>query len=412
MCESLGLSELSEPLSAPGPRQCSALLSLNGQQYSNATTFRSFRPHNITAPPAAASTWAARASASPSPPQSSTRAARRSCWFGPAVTPATLLSGGEHVRCVSPSSAQAGALPYRYEEFSEFAPPQKLTLYGAASCCGEGVLKLTPTGGKGTATLPTPNLGGSALTFSFDLLLGTGSGTKGVSIMYGPMSTRAYPKPVAFGAVGPGLGRKTENEHRGGEGLEIWMRTGAVDLLQVSYNGKIVHARRMYGSLRTDAFLNATISVGADGSLVAEFGAGMTVVIVKLEEWRPRDDWVLAFGGECEEDCEAPENAQWIATSSFIATLIRTASAPLCLAIHGQRCLGATPYAYRARNRLERLACRAGLGGTRSYCSQLCWWRRGAYSCRFGSSARGGVQPPRRWASREPTGCGGAWGQR
>ena len=73
-------------------------------------------------------------------------------------------------------------------------PPQKLTLYGAASCCGEGVLKLTPTGGKGTATLPTPNLGGTALTFSFDLLLGTGSGTKGVSIMYGPMSTRAYPQ--------------------------------------------------------------------------------------------------------------------------------------------------------------------------------------------------------------------------
>ena len=52
------------------------------------------------------------------------------CRFGLVTVPATLLDGAEHVRCVSPSAAQAGALPHRLEEFE--TPPQNSRLLGVA----------------------------------------------------------------------------------------------------------------------------------------------------------------------------------------------------------------------------------------------------------------------------------------
>ena len=60
-----------------------------------------------------------------------------SCWFGAARVPATLLPSGEHVRCAAPTSAAAGALPYRHEEFG--GAPEGTTLYGVAAITGAGI---------------------------------------------------------------------------------------------------------------------------------------------------------------------------------------------------------------------------------------------------------------------------------
>ena len=104
-------------------------------------------------------------------------------------------------RCVSPSSAQAGALPCRYEEFSELAPPQKLALYGAASCWARRP-QADAYRRQGHRHSAHPNLGGTALTFGFDLLRGQAL-AQGRQHHVRPDEHASMPQAVAFGAVGP-----------------------------------------------------------------------------------------------------------------------------------------------------------------------------------------------------------------
>jgi len=354
------LVSLTEPLDAPDAAATVRLaVSFNGQQLSNASAFRSFRPHNLTELKPRSGSYLGGTSVSltlattaldtntPNAPSADTMR----CRFGTAVVPASRLgASAEHVRCISPSSVAAGALPRRFEEFNSL--PIGSTLFGSARLRG-GVVQLTSQPGFGVLALKVPNGGGSTLTIAFDLILGTGSGADGVSIVYGPPTTEVVLTETGTALTeGVGVGLHPNAEERRGpmsEGIEIWVRTGLIDLLQVAHRGRVVTARPMNGALRASAFLNGTLAVSADGELEISLGAGVLVESVVLEGWAPRAAWRLAFGGRCSSSCASPENAQWLDNLVIHSdALVQTAGVVVALALNGQQFYGVATFVYNA----------------------------------------------------------------
>ena len=142
-----------------------------------------------------------------------------------------------------------------------------------------------------------PNIGSSTLTIAFDLLLGTGGGAEGISIVYGPVPTHA------FGPTGTNLGPTYYGPHTppdgsvqlpSGAGIEVWVRTGETDLLQIYYKGQPIGSRKMHGALRTDAFLNASLSISDTGAFELKLGNG--VFHERLQHrLSPKSDWKIGL---------------------------------------------------------------------------------------------------------------------
>ena len=250
-------------------------IGLNAQQYSNGSSFRAYAPHSIALVQPGAGTYlgGTRLNLSlsqPAPDGAGAMAAHRmACRFGSGDearnVQATMLDA-THLRCVTPAAADAGVVPLRSEEFG--ALPSGATLHGTATIEG-GTLRLTPVEGVGSLSLELPTMGGASLSLSFDLLLGLGSAADGVSLVYGPL-----PPDKAFDELGSGLGAVSDGRGNwmGGSGLEVSMRTHAVDMLQLAYGGRVFKQRKMHGVLRTSAFVNLSLTVDARGHMVLSLG--------------------------------------------------------------------------------------------------------------------------------------------
>jgi hypothetical protein len=236
------LALLAEPTSSPvGAEALRFSVSLNGQQFSNSTIFYSYSPHNasLISPSSGPFLGETLVNFSTSHPILNASASMAMCRFGQSVVEATLLSESGVVLCTSPTAVAAGTLPERREQFSEL--PAGSELHGVAQLRG-GTLRLTPSAGEGSFALSVPNKGSTTLNLTFDLLLGHGAAPEGVSVVYGPMPS------AAFGETGTGLGSPPPNVGGlvGGEGLEVWIRTGELDLLQVRLPSALTSRGQMY----------------------------------------------------------------------------------------------------------------------------------------------------------------------
>merc|ERR1719272_1334947 len=297
-----------------------------------------------------------------------------------------------HLRCVTPAAADAGVVPLRSEEFG--ALPSGATLHGTATIEG-GTLRLTPVEGVGSLSLELPTTGGASLSLSFDLLLGLGSAADGVSLVYGPL-----PPDKAFDELGSGLGAVSDGRGNwmGGSGLEVSMRTHAVDMLQLAYGGRGFKQRKMHGVLRTSPFVNLSLTVDARGHMVLSMGAGGAPAILReehdLDGWAPASDWRLGLGGRCNNDyemsldrrleyhahagtmapspgpagaCGALPNAQWVDNLVIRSDqLLESEAAPLRVTLNGQQYSAATPFGYNGALNVSRVAPALGpaAGGT------------------------------------------------
>ena len=278
--------------------------------------------------------------------------------------------------------------------------PEGAALLGCARL-HRGVLQLTPRGeycgNEGTFTLDVPNIGSSTLTIAFDLLLGTGGGAEGISIVYGPVPTHA------FGPTGTNLGPTYYGPHTppdgsvqlpSGAGIEVWVRTGETDLLQIYYKGQPIGSRKMHGALRTDAFLNASLSISDTGAFELKLGNGVFHERLQLPDWSPKSDWKIGLGGSCVDACASPENAQWVDNLLVHAdAFVQTATVDLCVAINGQQCTPPANYSYNALWRVSKAYPMHGpvRGGTAVtvHGSNFHGGASDEYSCRFGSKVHG-----------------------
>ena len=414
------LTRIGEPLEALDTVASVRLtVTLNGQQMSNASTFRTFRPHNITRLTPTSGSFLGGTSVNLSLSNAAldtntpnlTSADSMRCRFGGAIVPASRLDGSsEHVRCVAPSSVDAGALPHRLVQFGHL--PEGARLLGRARL-HQGVLQLTPEVGIGTLMLDVPNIGGTTLTVAFELILGTGRGGNGVGLVYGPMPSDTYlieTGTAMHDAVGEGQYPDDEQRQRGGvgAGLEIWIRTGSVepneprphhmehevDLLQIAHRGAVVAAKRMDRALRANAFLNCTVQVDEEGLVQVSLGAGVVTLSIQLDGWAPRVGWRLGLGGRCSVACGSPENAQWVDNLVIRSdVLLQTARVPLSLALNGQQFVSHATFAYQANLRISSVQPSQGpaAGGTHLTLrgGNFDGGARHEYRCRFGSDALG-----------------------
>ena len=256
-------------------------LSLNAQQFSNGSSFRAYTPPSIAAVTPGTGSYQGgtrlNVSLSQPAPDATNASHRMACRFGHSArdVEATMIDA-THLRCVSPAAADAGVIPFRAVEFGSL--PAGATLHGTAAIEG-GMLRLTPVEGVGSFALELPNMGGASLSLSFDLLLGLGSAADGVSLVYGPLP------PHGFDELGSGLGAVSDGRGNwmGGRGLEVSIRTHAVDLLQLAYDGAVFKQRKMHGVLRTSAFVNLSLSVDAHGHMVLSLGAGGAPAVLREE---------------------------------------------------------------------------------------------------------------------------------
>ena len=408
------LAALDDPMAYATPAAPLELsVSLNGQQFSTPRTFHSYSPHNISLLTPDAGVYLGGTQVNLSLSHRVLNASGvMECRFGGAVVPASVLGDGLDVRCDSPSSFAAGAVPHRAEEFN--ALPEGGSLLGSART-RRGVLQLTPFSGLGTFVLDMPNLGSSTFTIAFDLLLGTGGGAEGVSISYGVLPpyplgvTGTHPSALDFGSHAP----PEMYENFRNPGVEIWIRTGITDFLQVHHRGVPVGSRKMFGALRTDAFLNASLSVSASGMLEYSFGNGILRDSIQLDRWAPAADWKLAIGAGCRDACAAPENAQWVDNLIIDSdAFVRTADVDLCLAVNGQQCLGSARFAYNALWSMSHVYPRHGpiRGGTpvTVHGSNFPGGASNEYSCRIGSTVHGWRQVAGRLGEVTTS---GSWGR-
>ena len=414
------LTRIGEPLEALDTAASVRLtVTLNGQQMSNASTFRTFRPHNITRLTPTSGSFIGGTSVNLSLSNAAldtntpnlTSADSMRCRFGGAIVPASRLDGSsEHVRCVAPSSVDAGALPHRLVQFGHL--PEGARLLGRARL-HQGVLQLTPEVGIGTLMLDVPNIGGTTLTVAFELILGTGRGGNGVGLVYGPMPSDTHlieTGTAMHDAVGEGQYPDDEQRQRGGvgAGLEIWIRTGSVepneprphhiehevDLLQIAHRGAVVAAKRMDRALRANAFLNCTVQVDEEGLVQVSLGAGVVTLSIQLDGWAPRVGWRLGLGGRCSVACGSPENAQWVDNLVIRSdVLLQTARVPLSLALNGQQFVSHATFTYQANLRISSVQPSQGpaAGGTHLTLrgGNFDGGARHEYRCRFGSDALG-----------------------
>ena len=367
----------------------------------------------------------------PAPDGAGAMAAHRmACRFGSGDearnVQATMLDA-THLRCVTPAAADAGVVPLRSEEFG--ALPSGATLHGTATIEG-GTLRLTPVEGVGSLSLELPNTGGASLSLSFDLLLGLGSAADGVSLVYGPL-----PPDKAFDELGSGLGAVSDGRGNwmGGSGLEVSMRTHAVDMLQLAYGGRVFKQRKMHGVLRTSAFVNLSLTVDARGHMVLSLGAGGAPAVLREEHhlagWAPASDWRLGFGGRCNNDyemsldrrleyhahagtmapspgpagaCGALPNAQWVDNLVIRSDqLLQSEAAPLRVTFNGQQYTSVADsfsFGYNGALNVSRVAPALGpaAGGTqlRVHGYSFEGGVASEYACRFGSAELGWQQVP------------------
>ena len=358
-----------------GYQELSVALALNGQQFVHAGPFYSYvLPNASGLVPGSGPTFGETAVSLLLPQRAPANASARSrCRFGVSETLGTLLADGMIVRCVAPSATQAAVLPRLLLAFPE-APSDYGgdddggdalgggVLRGVAALVG-GALALTPAVGAGSWLLTPPNPTGATLRVGFEALLGTGRGADGISFAFGPLPpTGALSEMGSLGALDGAAATGAA-----ATGLELRIRTGDVDLLQLSHRGAVVLSRKMHGALRADAFLNVSLSVSASG-LVELDAADAIVVTLQLEQWSPRPGWALAFGGRCTDSCSEPENAQWIDNVLIQAeALVERAPARLELALNGQQFVAAGTFEYTPLPSVSRVRPLHGPveGGTR-----------------------------------------------
>ena len=392
-----GLGALKDPSgAASGAAALELAVSLNAQQFSNGTAFHAFVPPDVVDLTPRSGSYLGGTSVNVSLGTLAINASSTSvCRFGnAALVPATLLPSLTHVRCTAPSAERAGVLPHRREEFD--AVPEGAVLLGGARQRA-GVLELTPAAGVGSMTLTVPNMGGASLLVAFDLLLGTGGGADGISIVYGPMPASAFGETgTTHSSVRPAAlaNEASLSTAADASGLEVWIRTGEFDFLQVRYRGEPVVARKMYSALRSDALLNTTLQVSAGGLLELRLGAGALEASVQLTDWAPQNGWRLGVGGRCSQDCGSPENAQWLDNLLVRSdALLQTAHVPVALSLNGQQFYGASTYAYNALLRVSHTEPALGpaAGGTLVTVrgSNFVGGATHEYACRLSSSTLG-----------------------